>query len=128
MGSEASADDLVAPLANGVTHTLTRERLVSLYRAHQPPSTDRAVRQTNKIANTLTQSRSTTDTPTPLSEPSVRENLLHRLAALVPDGGGNTTSGANRQVRHSGVFTATKVSGQTRRGNGPFTHLSRGYA
>ena len=89
---------------------LIKQSLVHQRRFHQPRSTARAVRQTNRLAQpTFGSSLKARTAPEPEETP-VRDALLSQLSKLVtPDPG--KTSGAERQIRHTGQFTTAQMQG-----------------
>ncbi|KAH7929600.1 hypothetical protein BV22DRAFT_1029216 [Leucogyrophana mollusca] len=103
---EASAG---CDLSDMAAYKLNHDVLVSIRQQHQPLSTAKAVRQANRLPSALPPSAQPSATLAEVEpQPSVREAILKRLSALVPDPH-STTAGANRQIRHTGVF----VMGQT---------------
>ncbi|KAH7910134.1 hypothetical protein BJ138DRAFT_1114345 [Hygrophoropsis aurantiaca] len=97
----------ISSFVKPTTLTLETNNLVVIRQQHQPRSTSKAVRQVARLTNVMHQVQSVSPIDSPSSatdiELSVREALIKRLANLVPDVQ-NTTSGANRKIRHTGIF------------------------
>ncbi|KAH7919930.1 hypothetical protein BV22DRAFT_1199252 [Leucogyrophana mollusca] len=98
---------------NPTTLALERDSLVAIRRHHQPQSTAKAVRQVNRLLEVATQVPPPGSVNSTEPEMSVREALTKRLAALVPDVQ-HTTSGANRKIRHTGVYALNNGKTSTR--------------
>jgi len=104
-------------LIDGVSLSLLTTPLVKARKAHQPLFTSRAVRQ---VANILSRRKPVVPVRKYASEPclgateteissdrdDVRQSLLQRLRSIVLTSSQSAvTSGANRQIRHNGIFT-----------------------
>lgn len=74
---------------------------------HQPRSTTKALRQVKHVDTVLMSQQVASQAIKPLQSEhvdDVRDVLLKRLSSLVSSSAHSITSGANRQIRHSGVF------------------------
>ncbi|KAJ7723096.1 hypothetical protein DFH07DRAFT_759651, partial [Mycena maculata] len=97
--------DCVLPLV--VDGKLNGPLLVSERLRHQTKSTAKAVRQHGRLS-TVMANRNKGETPKE-SGPSLREDLIKRLASAVPVSDTfNKTTGVDRHVRHAGTFSGAE--------------------
>ncbi|KAA1468573.1 hypothetical protein DENSPDRAFT_814932 [Dentipellis sp. KUC8613] len=105
--------------------TFSNDSLVSIRRKHQPISTSKAVRQVARLkdltefSETHLTSKTTHSASEASNDMSVRDALLRHIAVLSasPDSlltTQSTTSGVNRQVRHTGIYALGNTSTSVR--------------
>ncbi|KAJ6580890.1 hypothetical protein B0H19DRAFT_1112801 [Mycena capillaripes] len=84
---------------------LNHDVLVAERMSHQTKSTAKAVRQHGRLSTIMANRNNPEQAPASEDGPSLRQKLMQRLAAVVPDSDTITkTTGVDRYVRHAGSY------------------------